>query len=147
MFAEETEYTMKRFPVFKILFSWCWQMSGKKEVMIVFFFFQCRSQKDRLPWRYVKQLLQLLPKRLGCLDGWCPFETTFYVCIKVTLKRELSSPASSVYSQVLTTNIKVATSSPTVGNKFSICIYSLSTRFSQVDGSHTNEIKHGIHPR
>ena len=45
------------------------------------------------------------------------------------------------------TNLKVVDSSPTVDKKFSFCILSLSTRSWQVDWSHTNEIKHDIHPR
>ena len=38
-------------------------------------------------------------------------------------------------------------SSPTVVNDFLFCILSLSTRFGLVGWSHTNEIKHIIHPR
>ena len=46
-----------------------------------------------------------------------------------------------------TKNLKVVGSSPTIVKNFSFCILSLSTRSWQVDRSHTNEIKHDIHPR
>ena len=55
-----------------------------------------------------------------------------------------SREAQSV--QHWTTNLKVVGSSPTVGKHFSFCILSLSTRSWQVDWSHANEIKHGVHP-
>ena len=44
-------------------------------------------------------------------------------------------------------NLKVVGSSPTVGNHFSFCILSLSTRSLQVDWFHMNKIKHDIHLR
>ena len=51
--------------------------------------------------------------------------------------------AQSVEHQ--TTDIRAV--NPTVGKNFSFCILSLSTRTWQVDWTHTNEIKHDIHPR
>ena len=44
-------------------------------------------------------------------------------------------------------HFKVVGSSPTVGSNISFYILSRSTRSWQVDWSHTNEIKHNIHPR
>ena len=44
-------------------------------------------------------------------------------------------------------SLKVLVSSPTVAKNFSFCILSLSTRSWQIDWSHTNEIKHDVHPR
>ena len=44
------------------------------------------------------------------------------------------------------TDLKVVSSSPIVSKNFSFCILSLSMRSWQVGWSHTNEIKHDIHP-
>ena len=59
-----------------------------------------------------------------------------------------SHPSRLVLSvEVPTSNLKVVGSSPTEGKNFSFCIYSLSTLSSQVDSTHTNEVKHDIRPR
>ena len=44
-------------------------------------------------------------------------------------------------------NLKVVGSSLIVSKNFSFCILSLSRHSWQVDRSHTNKIKHDIHPR
>ena len=46
-----------------------------------------------------------------------------------------------------TTDLRAVGSNPTVGKNFLFCILSLSTRIWQVESSHTNEIKHDVHPR
>ena len=53
--------------------------------------------------------------------------------------------AQSVEHQ--TSNLRVVNSSSAVGKNFSFCILSFSTRSWQVGWSHTNEIKHDVHPR
>ena len=53
--------------------------------------------------------------------------------------------AQSVEHQ--TWNRRVEGSSTTVDKEFSFCIVLLPTRSWQVDWSHANEIKHGVHPR
>ena len=53
--------------------------------------------------------------------------------------------AQSVGHQI--SSLRVVGSIPTMGKNFSFCILSLSTRSSQVDWSHANEIKHDVHPR
>ena len=50
----------------------------------------------------------------------CVFEV--HVCIKVTLKGELSSSPASSVGRGLSTNLKDVSSSPTVGKIFSFCI-------------------------
>ena len=45
------------------------------------------------------------------------------------------------------TKLKIVGSNPTVSKTFLFCILSLLKRCWQTDWSHTNEIKHGIHPR
>ena len=83
---------------------------------------------------------------ISTLDNTLP--DLVLVCIKFLLNEGGGHQARVFQSdEPLATNLTVVGSNPTVGKTFSFCIFTLFVLSSQVDRSHTNEIKHVIHPR
>ena len=84
-------------------------------------------------------ILELIPTDIGT-GSTCMYKSHFDITafIKVRVAQSVERHA---------TNHKVVGSSPTVSKNFSICNLPLSTSSSQVDWSHTNEIKHDMHPK